>query len=458
MPVVSNYTAILAINDSPSNRWNAVTDLGTPVIVTYSFADGANVPTVSESSYTVYGTSALTAAQRENFRDGTKVFEAAAGLVFVEVDEGGMIDVSNAHGSSWGGWADYPWSTTYSTSHSTLVIDNSGNYDEGTWGFGTILHEIGHATGLQHPFGGSVTLNSYYDNDFYTMMTYNASSIRPAVLGSFDKEALQYMYGKAVDTTAWTLAYDNKNQVLKVDGAGRSDVIMGAAGDNSINGRQGHDVLFGREDTDILKGALGNDLLIGMDGNDRLFGGNGNDKLFGDYQSADPYGGGNDRLFGGSGNDTLVGGDGDDLLKGGRGRDILEGDDGADRLVGGRNNDQLSGGRNNDVLLGGHGRDTLDGGYSNDTLDGGKGHDRLTGGQGWDVFLFHNKSGRDRILDFENGIDRIDLSRLDVEFSDLLFSARNGGADTVVKISGTKASMYIEDITISELSAHDFLF
>ena len=41
------------------------------------------------------------------------------------------------------------------------------------------------------------------------------------------------------------------------------------------------------------------------------------------------------------------------------------------------------------------------------TIDGGNGNDRLQGDQGSDLFIFRGNFGRDRILDFGIGNDRI---------------------------------------------------
>ncbi len=60
----------------------------------------------------------------------------------------------------------------------------------------------------------------------------------------------------------------------------------------------------------------------------------------------------------------------------------------------------------------------LDGRDGNDFLFGGGGGDTLTGGSGNDTFTFTSISdapmnANERILDFERGIDRIDLSLID---------------------------------------------
>jgi Ca2+-binding RTX toxin-like protein len=87
-------------------------------------------------------------------------------------------------------------------------------------------------------------------------------------------------------------------------------------------------------------------------------------------------------------------GDGDDIFYGTLDRDFIDGGNGNDRLLGGRGDDQLAGDR---------------------------GNDKLTGGSGRDTFVYENFApqdlGRDRITDFEVGIDKIEL-HLDI-FSQL---------------------------------------
>lgn len=93
--------------------------------------------------------------------------------------------------------------------------------------------------------------------------------------------------------------------------------------------------------------------------------------------------GGNDKIFAGAGNDIVLGGDGRDKLFGGSG---------------------------NDMLSGGTGKDHIFGGWGDDTIDGGAGRDKLIGGWGADTFVFAAGSGKDKIIGFESGRDKIDLS------------------------------------------------
>lgn len=84
--------------------------------------------------------------------------------------------------------------------------------------------------------------------------------------------------------------------------------------------------------------------------------------------------------------------------------------------------DSFSGFGGNDRLDGKDGNDYLDGGDGKDVLIGGSGADWLRGGLGGDVFVFRSAmeasdiSGkRDRIVDFQNFADDINLALVDAD-------------------------------------------
>ena len=206
------------------------------------------------------------------------------------------------------------------------------------------------------------------------------------------------------------------------------------------------DVILRNTDIDYLQ----DDVLVyhqrvgGSDGRDTLRGSNEHDLILGFN--------GHDKLYGKNGDDDLYGGAGRDTLKGGNGNDILAGENGHDRLSGGQGDDDLDGGT---------GRDRLFGGNGNDVLDGGIGHDQLTGGRGDDIFVFSKYSGRDKVLDFARGNDKIDLREHDFHsFDDVLEASRsvNHGRSTVIDLNTEIGDrVQLVGVKLSQLSEHDFI-
>ena len=78
--------------------------------------------------------------------------------------------------------------------------------------------------------------------------------------------------------------------------------------------------------------------------------------------------------------------------------------------AGGALNDTLTGGAGGDVLSGGAGQDSLDGGAGQDILLDGTGMDTLAGGAAADIFVLVRDGAEDTILDYQSGIDRLDLT------------------------------------------------
>ncbi len=190
------------------------------------------------------------------------------------------------------------------------------------------------------------------------------------------------------------------------DGADRYDGNGGLVA-GSILGGNGLDTISGGDKADTILGGADADMIVGRGGDDNLSGDGGDDKIL--------AGGGNDRVEGGGDNDTVVGNAGDDTLFGNDGNDLVAGQDGTDNLDGGAGNDTLDGGDGNDVLEGQAGTDVLRGRNGDDELAGGEDLDFYTGGQGADIFVFRNVTHaglgaqRDQILDFEQGVDLINV-------------------------------------------------
>ena len=239
-----------------------------------------------------------------------------------------------------------------------------------------------------------------------------------------------------------------------LSGGANADYLYGGDGNDQILGGAGDDVASGGAGDDELSGGAGADRLKGREGTDVIFGNDGDDVLFGDE--------GNDSLYGGDRSDYLYGGRDDDIVSGGAGDDFLRGNRGSDELDGGAGDDDLRGGGQNDLLLGGDGADALFGEGGNDVLDGGADNDSLFGGAGADVFVyaeqFGGSAGYDRIKDFEDGTDLIEIIAIDgATYADIAPLISDVAAGARINFGGGDV-LLVEGITAAQLDETDFVF
>ena len=110
-------------------------------------------------------------------------------------------------------------------------------------------------------------------------------------------------------------------------------------------------------------------------------------------------------------------------------------------------------------LQGNSGSNTLTGAERNDLQDGNAGDDRiigrqandiLEGGTGADDFVFMIGDGIDRIIDFEIGVDSIDLSGTALTYGDLTITDGAGFAlvdygDDLIRVDGVTAAQLTSD-------------
>ncbi len=141
-----------------------------------------------------------------------------------------------------------------------------------------LLHEIGHALGLKHPFHTSPYNNQLLGDDLdhvsHTVMAYDGGdlSMTGITLGDLDRQAIHALYGTAAkdgqEVAKW--GWDGQRQLLSQTGNARNDTILGVAVKDLMSGMKGNDKLYGFEGADTLAGGLGNDVLAGGDGADQF--------------------------------------------------------------------------------------------------------------------------------------------------------------------------------------------
>ncbi|MFM8767583.1 MAG: Ig-like domain-containing protein, partial [Rubrivivax sp.] len=339
--------------------------LGTPAVMRYCFP--SSLPSYDQDPDNAQGYQPFSATQAARAREALAYVASICGLSFQETTQPAQartITFANNRQSGSAGYALYP-SSDWTGSDIFLDVDSPGNdkLAEGTYAALTLIHEIGHALGLKHPFSaagadGEVADGPYLpkaeDATGWTVMSYNDDAQQYTLrMSPLDVAALQYLYGPnpgaragndvyKVDPSAPNFIWDGAG-VDRVDASGLSQGItldlrpgawgyVGATPASRITAPGQITVNFGS----VIEHATGTaqaDRLTGNDADNRLEGGAGDDTLEG--------GAGQDTLAGGAGQDTVrvLGAFADfSLTRDAAGTSVtltaLKGDQGRDTLIG----------------------------------------------------------------------------------------------------------------------------
>ena len=353
---------------NPGFKWGTP-GLGGAAAITFSF------PTYGaawHSDYSQYlnnepfnGFEPFTAEQQQAARNALASWSAVANITFTETadtpSDVGDIRFSNSQSvtnSSSSAWAYLPYTD------SSFVYAESGDIwvdkfyapnlelAPGQFGLSTLIHEIGHAIGLDHPHNdgaGEPTLPVAQDNQRYTIMSYNlysGATIEAYGPMLYDILAVQRIYG--ANTT-----YHTGNDVYTFsDSKEYLECIWDAGGHDTID-------LSNQTRNQVIDLRAGTFSSIGIREDNQTA--NGNIGIAFNVTIED--------AVGGSGNDKITGNTAANYLKGGGGNDTLDGADGADQLDGGLNADAMIGGKGDDIYFVDNAGDTIS--ETNNAANGG---------------------------------------------------------------------------------------
>lgn len=480
-------------------KWGGA--LGTGATLSYSFpTDTANF--IGDYSDEWDAWFSLSSQEREAVRDVLATWDDYANIGFYEVFDNefevgdlrftltGNVDPgSAAHAYFPGG---HPSAGDVWFGIDSFNTDSDVAVPRGSFDYHTILHEVGHALGLKHPFSGGDTIDPQFDNYFYTVMSYTASpwsdledseaSFYPTTPMYLDLLALQALYGPntTINTGDTVYTYYEGNYYWEaINDAGGFDTIVYVGGQDSVIdlspgafSELSDDITFSGGTTSRSTVTIGPGVRI-----EGAKGGGGNDTILGN--------GSGNLLRGSQGDDRLEGYRGSDRLKGGSGGDKLVGAKGKDKLVGGSGEDRLQGSKGADYLSAGAQDDVLRGSKGDDRLVAGIGEDRLFGGADRDVFLFRKvahsseNAGITAIRDLRRKQDdRVDLKRIDAdetsggnqafdfigtngfsgEAGELRYSGSGGGVRVYGDVDGDRSADFVLDLNrLARVKADDFV-
>ena len=204
----------------------------------------------------------------------------------------------------------------YDYSDPQYLSDKLTNYD-----YDVLVHEIGHALGLKHPFenhgDNEFRLNDYEDNTIYTVMSYNDEpQTFDGQFRSLDLMTLTKFYGVNPEYMAGDNFYrfSSTEGIFLIDGSGTDTIITHDLIDNvTIDLRPGSHSFIGTKSeyiTDPYQLTISYETDI-----ENVFTGLGDDTVIGNLLNNEiktSYG--NDIIFPGEGSDVIISGSGMDQI------------------------------------------------------------------------------------------------------------------------------------------------
>ncbi|MFC0252407.1 DUF4214 domain-containing protein [Massilia consociata] len=241
--------------------WNYLTS-ATPNTIYYTFSITSGIEIDSKTKQPVTGQETFTLEQQVATRTAFSYLAEITGIQFVETAVGSNAQIHLANldikDSQTVGLAS--WQSSYSyvgdqlksySANAWVYLDNvewrfqNRDLTPGGPGYQTLLHELGHALGLRHPFHEAdehdhIHLPAAQDNTANTLMSYKDVGGPYSTFGPYDIAALNWLYGR--------------------DGLG-GRLGVGAEG-SYFTGTDGDDIFYSTKGNDMFDGRGGNDTVV----------------------------------------------------------------------------------------------------------------------------------------------------------------------------------------------------
>lgn len=189
----------------------------------------------------------------------------------------GTLRLGFSYSATWGNFAGQTYTPDPISAGGDVWLNPAANdniglflgsgFGEGTYAFYTLLHEIGHALGLKHPFQGSTdgggqsiagTSYSNLDSRVFTLMSYTTLadhadaigfSFNPTTPMLLDISAIQAIYGANYSYNSGNTSYtftDAKRYFETIwDGGGTNTIAYSGTKNAAIDLREGHGSAIG---------------------------------------------------------------------------------------------------------------------------------------------------------------------------------------------------------------------